>query len=140
MRKSGCILIVLIILLMPILLIFAPQIVNDIACMIYRTEVEAEFRADERIEVVRIEHACGNTSGTGDHTELWVGILIKTEHSYEELVFEAKALGASDISEVNELETSQDLFEISELESTDGYYILEFIKPAPLSWLDLRGA
>ncbi len=139
-RSGGCFIAVMIALMIPVLLIYIPQIVNDFACMIYRAEIEANFRGNDEIEVVKIVHACGNTSGTGDHTELWVGILIKTDYTYEELVFALADSGVDDISQVNELDIWQNKFGISAFENKDGYYILEFIKSAPLSWFDLRGA
>lgn len=136
--KKSCLSAIIAFILIPVLLVMLPQAVNDIACLSYRAEVEATLSGAEYIEVIEIASACGNTSGTGDHTELWVGVIIKSNLSLDELT----ALFGAEVSlydEIDKLDSWQDKFSADVEGGADGYYLLEFIKTAPMSWFDLRG-
>ncbi|GCF92661.1 hypothetical protein NRIC_05520 [Enterococcus florum] len=43
------------------------------------------FQLPPQTELVETTHFCGNTTGTGNHVEIWSGALLKSELSKEEL-------------------------------------------------------
>ncbi len=146
--KKGCFIIVIIIVLVPILLLYVPQTVNDICCLQFKNEVEADVEATEGVENIKTVYKCGNTSGTGDHTELWVAVMIKTELTYDALCEKISCNSITRIEEVDKYSfphfADEELFSMLLEHSTakkenEQYYIFQFTKPAPLSWLDIRG-
>ena len=142
---GGTIIVLAVILISFCALLFVPQIVNDAALPPFREEVIENLTLPEKSEMIEYVSGCGNTSGTGDHTELYVAVLIKSSLTLEELKayyaresntyvhdcsgFEAMPVGMMAINA--EFET--------DIEKAEGYYILEYRKSAPLSWLDIRG-
>lgn len=93
------------------------------------------LRLPDKAEVIEAVHGCGNIRGTGDHTEIVVAILVKTDYpdgldGLAPLIDE----GCSQTSLMAYIDKS---FEYSG--SFSDCYVLEFIKAAPLVWLDLSG-
>ena len=114
-------------------------IIDNIALGRYESQILKELDLPPDAEVIEIIHGCGNTGGTGNHTEMYVGMLIKTSLSAEEWEeyhyqvystlthgMETWAMGCVGLS-------------FSEEYIAEGYYILEFIESAPCSEFDLRG-
>ena len=86
----------------------------------------------------------GNVGGTGNHTDMWVCVLIKTDMSEERLA--ELVVGEIKISKVDSSEYKTDSmtvlgieFDDVEFDSNTSYYIAEFIERAPCSDFDLRG-
>ena len=114
-------------------------IIDNIALARYETQILEELDLPPDAEVIEIIHGCGNTGGTGNHTEMYVGMLVKTSlpaEEWEEYHYqvystlthgmETWAMGCVGLS-------------FSEEYIAEGYYILEFIESAPCSEFDLRG-
>ena len=123
-------------------------------------DVYAQSLADEmkkanlpgQTEIVAMIWDCVNTSGTGNHTEAWVVMLIKTELAREELVEYYKWLYINaykiDVYEVTEDEKSTLAMNIAQknfqslenIQNHNGYYIIERAERNEFySFFDLRG-
>lgn len=115
------------------------RVVDDIALGRYRSQVLRELGLPEGITLVETIAGCGNTGGTGNHTELFVAVLLKTElseeefrayypHAYnaEEKGWETWAMGCVGVR-------------FRQPQEEGSYHILEFIKSAPWGDWDIRG-
>ena len=112
---------------------------DDLALGRYRSEVLENLALPPGTGVVEVVSGCGNTSGTGNHTELYVGILVKTslsEEAWAALCPDSRSVSAQgpDTPAMGGLGLS-----FAQLETAEGVYILEFSTPAPFSDFDLRG-
>ena len=117
-------------------LIVVPIKINDYSLEKYSKEVMESIEIPENTEIVEFISGCGNSTGAGDHTDLYVAVLLKSELSWEEL---AETFGRVHIVETRgDKTTAMDIIGI-EFEtdmSGKGYYIVEFRKQG---LLDLRG-
>lgn len=145
LRKAAKIILIifLTVFLLLIAIIVLPwvisPIIDNIALGHYESQILEELELPPDVEVIEIIHGCGNTGGTGNHTEMYVGMLVKTSlpaeewDEYHDQVYstlthgmETWAMGCTGISFSGEY-------------IEEGYYILEFIQSAPCSEFDLRG-
>ena len=146
MKKSTILIPVIAVLSVWLLigLIFSPYIINDIACANYENKVNNIVSNEENVKLLEIVSGCGNSSGTGNHTDLYVAVLIETSLSKEK-VKEAfnNVRGINLIKTYNEQTLAMSIinlqFSKTEFINDKNYYILEFVKKAPLSDFDLRG-
>ena len=130
-------------------LLFAISIVVDNASL--RSFEDAVIDGLSSIDCISLKYyksACCNTSGTGNNTDLYVAVLVKCN---EQDIDKVK----SDLSKMSEGGTyfyvnnfkdgstlAMDIAGIEfdcNIEDSINYYIIEFIKAAPLSFLDIRG-
>lgn len=88
------------------------------------------------------ECGSGNTGGTGNHTEIWVAILIKTELSEQEI----EEFYNRDVQKVDKenqktfvMNTDQNFSSLQGISDYTGYYIVEYIGVPVFSFFDLRG-
>lgn len=140
-KVFGIVILIIVIALIAIIIlpfIIAP-VIDNIALGRYRSQVLSELEMPTECMIVETVSGCGNTGGTGNHTELLVSVLVKSElvedafleyypHAYkaDERDFETWAMGCVGLS-------------FSTPEEEGNYYILEFIGSAPWSDFDLRG-
>lgn len=140
-KVFGIVILIIVIALIAIVIlpfIIAP-VIDNIALSKFRSQVLSEVEMPAESVIVETVSGCGNTGGTGNHTELLVSVLVKSKldegaffeyypHAYkaEELDFETWAMGCVGLS-------------FRKPEAEGNYYILEFIKSAPCSDFDLRG-
>ena len=79
---------ILIVVLVLVFLNIVPYIVfpllNDIKANNLKEEMSGQAMP-EKTELIEIVAGCGNTSGTGDHSEVLICLLVKSELSAEEL-------------------------------------------------------
>ena len=127
------------------LLFQLPCWINDYSCSVYREEVESSLEEISEISVLQVVSGCGSSTGTGDHTDLYVAALVKTELGEDDI--ESVLTDITDIYNVSEGEKitmSMVLmnlrFDEENYSGEGNLYILEFSKRTPFSWLDLRGA
>ena len=129
---------------------FIPMYINDMALSEYQAQVVQDLVLPEGTTVEEYISACCNSSGTGNHTDLYVAVLIKSTADYETLSEKVKNSFAEEdtycnihVVEKNGSETlamkTADISFSKKIEQPTGYYILEFNKRAPLSLFDLRG-
>lgn len=132
------------------LLIQLPIYVNDTALLQFEQKVLGKLNFSEEVVFVESISACCNSSGTGNHTDLYVAVLVKSAADCETLSETVKNSFAEEdtycniyLVEKNGSETlAMKIADISfskKIEQPTGYYILEFNKRAPLSLFDLRG-
>lgn len=135
-------------LIMLILLLYMlSPIVNEFALKGYRSQVVEELVLPPGIQMMETVSGCGNSGGTGNHTDLYVGVLVESSLSKEQLEqqLEQYEVGCSVSPLTSEEPTnlSMDLLGLSfeaELDfSADQYYLLQFVEEAPCSAFDLRG-
>ena len=77
------------------LVVFCP-VINDVRA----AKIEKEFfniPVPPKTEIVESYSFCGNTSGTGNHVEIWSGILVKSELPETELIQWAEGISMSNI-------------------------------------------
>ncbi len=115
-------------------------ILDNIALSRYKEEVISGLELPDSTEIAEVISGCGNSSGTGNHTDMYVGILVRTDLTEEE--FFSQYSGEAYSAQENEMETWAMgcigvSFDMKEAE--EGYYILEFTAAAPYSEFDLRG-
>lgn len=120
----------------------AAPVIDDIALANYKKEVLSNLELPADTEVIEIVTGCGNTSGTGNHTELYVAILVKTdltENDWKDYGISALDSG-SNKTEPLAMGCIGLSFDLDEEDGfADGYHILEYSKSAPCSMFDLRG-
>lgn len=131
------------ILLVGLIALFVGAIVVDeLALPGYRQEVLNSLSLPSGTEVVETVSGCGNTGPTGNHTELYVAVLVhapdddalRQQFPYlHDAATDGLATGAMEqlglaFTEPNTATGAQ-----------KNYYILEFFKEAPMSDFDLRG-
>lgn len=85
-------------------------------------------------ERIKTYSFCGNTSGTGNHVEIWVGTLIKSElsvseinHWFQSIKWSVSAYDPSVFQIPEDLSNVPSFIEISQLENftkEQGYYIV----------------
>ena len=127
-----------------ILLFGSPYIIDNVAAARYKNQITDSINEISNITVVASECGLGNVGGTGNHTDMWVCVLIKTDMSEERLT--ELVVGEIKISKVDSSEYKTDSmtvlgveFDEVEFDSNTSYYIAEFIERAPCSDFDLRG-
>ncbi len=114
--------------------IMVPIKINDYNLKEYEEEVLANIKIPEKTEMVEYVAGCGNSTGGGDHTDLYVAILLKSELSWEEL---SESFGRVEIIDGLDNKTIAMYNMNLEFETkTDekGYYIAEFRKSGILDW------
>ena len=129
-----------IILLVLIILPFViSPIIDNVALGNYKKEVLDTLYLPPDTEIVETISGCGNTSGTGNHTEMYVAILVKTSLSEEE--WKSYGFLSHDVLAEGEKTFSMSLVGVyfSHIDNPEGYYILEYAKQAPCSDFDIRG-
>jgi hypothetical protein len=94
--------------------------------------------------IVEVQSGSGNTGGTGDHTEVWAGILISTKLSEEKIIqFYGKNVykvdGTHKKTAIMEL-LDKDFSNLQSVSDYEGFYIVERVRKAVSSFFDLRGA
>lgn len=138
-----------------VLLLCSPMIINDISGLFYRLEITADLARIAETDIVQVISGVGHTCGNGDHTELWLGVIVHSDLSREELQTSLRDMGypVSDsycidtvvVNDFTQLYTSEATinlnkqFDLSTVADTDSLYIIEFNKTAPC-FLDIRGA
>ena len=122
--------------------------INDSKAEKMYNAILEELKEKDEIEIIDSVYGCGNTSGTGDHTDLLVGVLVTTELSEEELekLYEYNGKtrcvvhnASTDGLVSNEMNGIKQRFEI-EGDVPENCYIIQYITRTAFSWLDLRGA
>ena len=118
--------------------------VDDYALSVYREEVEKSLSEVPEVTVLEVVSGCGNSSGTGDHTELCVAVLIETALDKDDI--RGKVADITDIYDVYEngyktlvMDRIDLRFKEENYNGSVNCYILEFLKRAPCSSLDFRG-
>ncbi|MDR2593251.1 MAG: hypothetical protein LBC87_00565 [Fibromonadaceae bacterium] len=101
-------------------------------------------------EVIEIISGCGNVTGTGNDVEIWIGLLVKSELSKEELLEFYRNLYGKNI-EVYEASTYKyrnsllmkmlkiEFNSLKNLSSYDNYFIIGRSEEAVSANFDLRG-
>lgn len=120
-------------------LIYMPYFVDDIACDGYRSEIENAVSGVSGIEVLDMLNGCGNVAN-GDHTDLIVGVLIKTDLTIEEL--KSKFSDAYRVISFDKLSVNTKLyqqFSKHTIDDTEQYFVLVYAKSAPFWFIDFRG-
>ena len=115
-------------------IIMVPIKINDYNLGKYKEEVLANINLPEKTELVEYVAGCGNSTGGGDHTDLYVAVLLKSELSWEEL---SKTFGRVQIinGEDNKTIPMYNMnLEFKTKTDGEGYYIAEFRKPGILDW------
>ena len=126
-----------------------PMYINDKALARYETQVLQNLVLPDDAVVEEYISACCNSSGTGNHTDLYVAVLVKSTVDYETIkqsidgfsledtncfVYDVARLGDKTLAmEITGISFSKDI------ENAENYYIIAFNKRAPMSWFDLRG-
>lgn len=91
--------------------------------------------------LVEVESYVGNTSGTGDHTEIWVGMLLQSSQSKERLSRHFEGFSVRELpTDLQETPRLRDYMDFASLDGSgkDRYFIVERITSA-FTQLDLRG-
>ncbi len=115
-------------------LIIIPGKINDYNLDKYTKEVLSGVKLPEKTEIVEYVAGCGNSTGAGDHTDLYVAILLKSELSWQEL---SQTFGRVHIVETRGDKTlAMDIIglEFEAKTEDNGYYIVEFRKSGILDW------
>lgn len=148
----------LVVVSIPIFLIsvyFVVPFVNDIRVVMFANEVQ-KYPLPDKTSIIETIYGCGNASGSGNHTEMWTALLIKTELSPEEIYLFYKLNGDDytflDYHVVFKVDAQhKDTFIMKQMnkkfkclesiENTDGYYIAERLQglDSYSSYFDLRG-
>ncbi len=128
-----------------IVIIFClPYWINDFSCSVYRNKIEDSVANIPEVNVLQMVSGCGNSNGTGDHTDLYVAVLVETSLVEEDLeniipnvswVHNAEQNGNSTLAMKN---IGLNFKEVK-FNSNLNYYILEFVKRSPCSAFDMRG-
>lgn len=114
-------------------------IIDNIALSQYKKEVLNTLNPPSNTEVVEVVSVCGNTSGTGNHTEMYVAVLVKTTLSENE--WKSFHVVSHNVSLDGEQTFAMSLVGVnfSHIDNSEGYYIFEYIQQAPCSDFDLQG-
>lgn len=144
LKAIGCAIISLPAILLPALIVLfvGAIVVDELALPGYRQEVLNSLSLPAGAQVVETVSGCGNTGPTGNHTELYVAVLVhalnddalRQQFPYlHDAATDGLATGAMEqlglaFTEPNTATGAQ-----------KNYYILEFFKEAPMSDFDLRG-
>lgn len=114
--------------------IVVPIKINDYNLEKYKEEVLANINLPEKTEMVDYVAGCGNSTGAGNHTDLYVAVLLKSELSWEEL---SETFGRVVIinGEDNKTIAMYNMnLEFKTKTDGEGYYIAEFRKSGILDW------
>ena len=134
---------------------FIVPVLNDARTSIITNEV-ASLPIPERTEILEIVSGFGNTSGTGNHTEIWIGMLLKSELSKDEIQdFFTKTYQFRYPGDRSSIETysvkedrhyslvlsliGKDLKKLKSDTDHDGYFVVGITENAISSFFDLRG-
>ena len=117
--------ILLLLLTSPIWIWFAAPVIDDMALSRLRADILKDIPPEQVVEVVS---GCGNTGGAGNHTELYVAVLVRGGSSSQPIT-----QGLLQTPEMRSLDLSFSFNDGS------GYHIVDRCKSAPCSWFDLRG-
>ncbi len=127
-----------------IIISYLPYRINDFSCSVYRNKIEDSLANISEVNVLQVVSGCGNSSGTGNHTDLYVAVLVETSLFEEDL--KNKITNVSWIHNVEQDGNSTLAMEIiglnfneAKFNSNLNYYILEFAKASPFSAFDMRG-
>lgn len=112
-----------------------PKVIDDMSAFKYRNDILSNLDLPEGAEILETVHGCGNTSGTGDHTEMVVAILVKTNDP--DSLSDLAALVEDGCTQTDLMAYIYKSFEYSG--SFKDCYVLEYIESAPLGCLDMRG-
>lgn len=124
------------------LIFVSPYLIDDFSCYTFKNKIENSISEANNISLIDIDYKCGNATGTGNHTDMYVCALIRTPIDEEqlELIFgDAINIVKADHGV---LPTNTMLLlgiEFDEVIYYDDYYILEFVESAPCSEFDIRG-
>ena len=103
-----------------------------------------------KTELIELFSGCGNTSGTGDHVEIWIGLLVKSELSKRELLEfyrnSYKYIEVYEVTTKTELEYCYFIMDrlgisfenLKNVSHDDGYFIVGRTE-SPASSFDIRG-
>ncbi len=132
----GCLIIFFIIIILCL-----PYWINDVACLIYKNEIKNNLAEISELNVIEILNACGNSSGTGNHTDLYVAVLAETNLTEADIKNKISDVDLIYDTEKNTYSTlAMRTMNLSfKLKSKQKSYILEFHKPSPCSDFDFRG-
>jgi len=124
---------------MIICLFFICPVIDNIALENYKKEVLNTLNLPPDTVIIEAVSGCGNTSGTGNHTELYVAVLVKTALSEHE--WKSANAASHDVVSERAQTSAMSLVGVSfsQINDPEGYYIFEFTKNAPCSDFDLRG-
>lgn len=139
--KAGkiCLIIFMALIALVILPFIAGPIIDNMALRHFKASVLKDLDLPPGTDIIETVSGCGNTGGTGNHTELYVAILVKStlsEAEWEEYGLASHKVSA-DGAETWAMGCVGQSF--SRIDNTDGLYILEYAKSAPCSDFDLRG-
>lgn len=126
-----------------VILLCLPYQINNHACSKYRSEIETSLANVADITVLQVVNGCGNSSGTGDHTDLYVAALVKANsRDGIERAF-PDAMDVRAVVDEGERTLAMELINLSfdeeNYDDSKNLYIIEFSKRTLFSWLDLRG-
>lgn len=133
--------IIMLIIIIVLFIIF--PMLNNIKAGSLAHKWSKSLSVPNNIEIIEIIHGCGNTTGTGNHVEIWAAILIKTDLSSIEI----KNYFGDEIFDVDKCNTQTHTMTIlnkefkilNDITEHDGYYIVEKIEDSSFSIFDLRG-
>ncbi len=130
--------------IMLVLLLASPYLIDNISATNFENNIENKISVIENTTVEQIYSFCGNTAGTGNRTDIYVCVLVKTalkEDKFEEYLNDATVITKVDSAEIQTSTMSfvGIKFENAEFDKSQNYYIVEYFKKAPCSGLDMRG-
>lgn len=142
MLKRTLKIILVVLIALPVLIIlpfFAGEVIDNIALSNFKTQFINNLSLPPDTFIVETVSGCGNTGGIGNHTELYVGVLVKTSLSSSE--WDKYRFASHKVSDDGMSTRSMRLLGLSfpNIDGTDGFYILEYSKKSPCSDLDIRG-
>ena len=151
MRKIRRIIIIVLVLI-PVLLVgpwLICPLLNDAKAGIMASRM-LYSTAPERTEIIEVVSGCGNTSGTGNHVEVWIGLLVHSYLSQAEL--EAFYAASYDSIRVHDLAADPDhpypremtvlkldFKTLQGLSNRQGYFVIGRTETPISSNFDLRG-
>ena len=144
--KIGCISL----LLLPVVIILAvigffsvPVIIDNIACARFEKSWSEHISLPDGVKILDTASLCANTSGTGDHTEMIVLILVESDGNTDPAEIEIAA--GSDFVMLP-YDSSKKMFVTKPLgemfkgqPDADNRYVLITSRDAPMSHYDIRG-
>ncbi len=114
--------------------IMVPIKINDYNLEKYKEEVLANINLPEKTEMVDYVAGCGNSTGAGDHTDLYVAVLLKSELSWEELSETSGRVVIINGEDNKTIAMYNMNLEFKTKTDGEGYYIAEFRKSGILDW------
>lgn len=111
-----------------------PIKINDYNLEKYKEEVLANINLPEKTEMVDYVAGCGNSTGAGDHTDLYVAVLLKSELSWEELSETSGRVVIINGEDNKTIAMYNMNLEFKTKTDGEGYYIAEFRKSGILDW------